>query len=199
MSLLIDYTYFKVPFNLPETGNTEGLAEVNQYIDNFEREYLFKVLGFDLATAFINDIANARWDALKNGADYTFNGKNGHWVGFADSKTPIVNYVWYRYVGFNAANTVLIGTVTSQTDNNRTVTPRFRLVECWNRMVDLNIDLYRYLRANKSLYPEWRQWQESCCCLTGYAWWWTNWFDPIGYQYGCGIDEVFVKKNSFDL
>lgn len=200
MSLFIDSTNFKPPLNIPESGNTEGLAELNTYIDRFELECLKKVLGFDLAKAVIDAPNDSRWDALKQGADFTYKNRNGHWVGFETDDSPLINYVWYMYIKHNAMNAALIGTVVSQTDNNRTVTPRYKMIDAWNSMVDLHLDLYRYLKANKTLYPEWKQWQQSCCCHHGYDYWYNSWFDswPLLYE-ECGINEVFIKRNSFDI
>lgn len=199
MGIFIDHTKFKVPYNLPETGNTEGLAETNVYIDRFEKECLEKLLGFDLAKALLAAPNDARWTDLKNGVDFTYNGRNGHWVGLTNDLSPLINYVWYHYKGGTNTSNVMIGTASSETDNNRTVSPRFVMIDCWNRMVDVNLDLYRYLRANKTLYPEWKQWQDKCYCFPGYAFWWSSWFwNYPGYNDDC-IDAVFKKKNSFDL
>lgn len=86
--MIIDSTYFINRLNLPQTGNSAGLAEVQAFIDQYEPEYLQCVLGFDLWQAFINGIDGSglpeqRWIDLLQGKEFTKQNRTYLWRGFA--------------------------------------------------------------------------------------------------------------------
>jgi len=137
--MIIDQSYFVRRLNVPQVGNTEGLDDLNGYIEQYEPEYLKCVLGFDLWKAFNEGIDGSglpdvqRWIDLLEGAEFSQGG-----------------CTYYTLAGF----------VVSKTDNNRTVSGVYPLVYAWNRMCDLNKILYRFLKVNKAAYPEWK----ICAC-----------------------------------
>lgn len=195
--MIIDSTYFINKLGLPQVGNPEGLIAVNNFINQYEPEFLQCVLGFDLSQAFVDGLEDSlpeqRWFDLANGKNYTYKGYNNKWQGFENTtkQSPIANYVFYQFVIFKSTDFVLTGRVVSETDNNRTVNSIDELVDAWNRMVDMNMNLLGYLRANKSLYPEWKE----CRCYDFRPW-------PFHYhscRYNGCASNVFKKKNSFDL
>lgn len=86
--MIIDPSYFINRLNLPQTGNSAGLAEVQAFIDQYEPEYLQCVLGMDLWQAFINGIDGSglpeqRWVDLLQGKDFTKQNCTYKWNGFA--------------------------------------------------------------------------------------------------------------------
>jgi len=198
--MLIDETYFFNRLNLPQTGNSEGLADVLAYIEQYEPEYLNCVLGYSLVKVFNEATEGSglpdeqRWVDLIDGAEYTWEGCLYRWSGLAPVTglkiSPIAYYVFYKYVDERITDFVLVGNVSSKTDNNRTVSATDRLVYAWNRMIDLNVDLYRFLKVNKALYPEWKD-----CGQYGDSW----------HLCGCkgerlnSCAELFKKKNSLGL
>lgn len=287
--MIIDYTYFHGKLNLPQVGNTEGRNQVIQFINQFEPEYLKKVLGYDLWKAFTDGISGSgtpdqRWLDLLEGSTYTHCGKTREWVGFApltdggsyevDSDnfaeltvdgpgafdppaggftftmppgfegesvavyirgtgrlktseftivgdqvtliisalesgmviflekgsrlaivsgdllkvSPIANYVYYQYIENDALNTALIGTVVSKTDNNRNVNPVPKLVDAWNRMVEMNRGLAGFLNANKDTYPEWVN------LYFPDRWYFDYWYNYEYYQ-----NDLYERINSLDL
>lgn len=201
--MIIDYTYFVNRLNLPQVGNTEGRADVQAYIDDYEPEYLRCVLGLELYDAFIAGIDGSglpdeqRWIDLLEGAEFTKDGCKRLWPGFkqTDSKvTPIANYVFYQYVDERVIDFTLVGNVKSTTDNNRIADETPRLVYAWNRMVDMNRLLYHYLKANKATYPEWKD-LCGCGCYSSNQW----------GSCGCFITlpdrcrDLFKYKNSLGL
>lgn len=203
--MLIDSTYFFNRLNLPQTGNTEGLADVNAFIEQYEPEYLLCVLGQSLGSVFMEavegsgEVTEQRWLDLLRGANYTYDGCAKSWLGFQPLPTayaptrkysPIANYVFYKYVDERITDFVLVGNVASKTDNNRIVSATDRLVDTWNRLVDMNKTLYEYLKVNKAIYPEWKD-----CGQYGHE------------LYGCGCKgdrhnvcaDLFKKKNTLGL
>jgi hypothetical protein len=175
--MYIDTSYFYNLLNLPQAGNTEGEQDVENFIDQYESEYLACVLGLSLYRAFVtgtegSGVPAERWANLLNGGDFTYKSCLYNWPGFAPSApaqkiSPIANYVFFKYVSNKTTDFTLVGEVASTTDNNRNVSPVDRLTEVWNRMVDLNKLLYQYLKANKSVYPEWQICWPGCSCGCG--------------------------------
>lgn len=288
--MIIDSTYFVNKLNLPQVGNTEGLADVNNFIDQYEPEYLRCVLGNDLYNAFINGVDGSglpddRWLDLLQGKDFTYRNCTYKWVGFAPltvgadytitgissefytaggageydpvsgsavmtlppyfvnaalnielrgtgklkpteysitgnqltllngilfnagtvvyiSKkpsltvvngsvlkvSPIANYVFYQYVDNKVTDFTLAGMVQSTTDNNRVVMSDDVLIDAWNRMVDMNKNLYRFLKANKTVYPEWKICHDHCGCYCGCE---------VCANEGC--EHLFKKRNRHGL
>lgn len=200
--MIIDSTYFINKLALPQVGNAEGLIAVNNFINQYEPEFLECALGFDLWQAFVNGALEQsspedRWVWLLNGQNYTLNGRNGTWRGFdnSDKRSPIANYVFYQFMDNKAVDFTLTGSVVSETENNRTVNGVDRMIDAWNRMVDMNADLLNYLRANKSLYPEWKERKHGW--LTNY--WWYNKCHVASCQYSKCANNVFQKKTSLDI
>jgi len=193
--MLIDSTYFTNKRNLPQTGNTEGLADVDAFIEEYEPQYLQCVLGynlwqlFDAATSGSGLPAEDRYLALLNGGTFTQNGCTYRWPGFMARPSPIAYFVYYQYVDNKVTDFALTGMVVSETDNNRRVASVDRLVDSWNRMCDLNNLLKGYMTANASIYPEWQ-----ICNYPGHC------------ECGCschdeppGCDDLFKKINSLGL
>lgn len=176
--MIIDPSYFVNRLNLPQTGNSAGLAEVQDFIDQYEPEYLQCVLGLGLWQAFTNGLDGSglptedRWADLLHGADFTKQGCKYHWNGFmpVGSKiSPIAGYVFYQFVDEREEDFTLVGNVKSTTENNRVVNATTRLVYTWNRMVDMNRFLYNFLLVNKATYPEWKS-HCNCGCCNRYFW-----------------------------
>jgi len=209
--MLIDYTYFIGKINLPQRTTEDGQADLNLFIALYEQKYLQCVLGFDLWKAFTDGInvedsglIDERWLNLLDGVDYAYQGKNGHWAGFTPDfgsgldylkVSPIANYVYYQYMANRSSDTMGVGEVVSETDNNKTVNGMRKMITAWNDMVQMNVSLYRYLSANKTVYPEWK-----VCGSCSYAWVW-SW--PVYYNRcrRCSdfCDDIFKLKNILDI
>lgn len=198
--MIIDSTYFRNKLVLPQAGNPEGLILVNNFINQYEKEYLRCALGYSLWEALNAAVEDSspeeRWEWLLNGHTYINHGHTHNWVGFSNAEkvSPIANYVYFQFLDNKASDTVLTGTVVSETDNNSTVNAVDKMIDAWNRMVDMNWHLQRYLKANKSLYLEWRQ----CECSRSRYWDWPTYHYSGCHYYECA-NNVFKKKNSFDL
>lgn len=192
--MIIDHTYFVGKINLPQVGNTPGRDTVDEFIEIYETEYLKKILGYDLWKAFTDGIDGSgphdqRWEDLLAGKDYDFQGHNKNWPGFEAKPSPIGQYVYYQYMENGAAINTLVGTATQAVDNNNKVSPFEKMVSAWNDMVELNILLWNFLYANRTVYPEWK-----------YQHWWGTWFWPVySHQFACNKNELYNLKNYHDL
>ena len=190
--MIIDHTYFTQKLSLPQRGNTEGQELIADFIEQYEEEYLKCALGYDLWKAFSDGIAGSgavdqRWTDLLDGLEFTYLSRNYNWDGFATAKkTPIANYVYYKWMEDQAEHNTLVGTAIQNADNNSRVNAVTKMVDAWNRMVDMNRTLWMFLKANADTYPEWVD--ES------YPYW--PWWNEVDPYCKCGL---FVKKNSLDL
>jgi hypothetical protein len=160
--MIIDPSYFIIKVNLPQSGNTEGNADIQAFIDIYETEYLQKFLGYELWKAFTEGIEGSgvpdqRWTDLLQGREFAYGGRTYKWTGFenAEKISPIANYVYYQFIDDNAEQTTLVGMVAPATDNATRSNPMQKLVSARNRMVDMNTTLRNFLEANRDVYPEW--------------------------------------------
>lgn len=193
--MIIDYTYFVGKLNLPQTGDTLSRQIVDQFIERYEPELLEKVLGPGLFQAFTDEVYSSgsgdieqRFLDLLDGVSFSYNNRPYRWVGFRNTalRTPIANYVYYKFLEDLANSVTLTGVAESQTDNNRTVSHNSRMVDAWNEMIDYNNMLWAFLYTNKTVYPEWQEY---------------NYPGIIGWQYpfNCERNEVFKKINTFGI
>src|SRR5678816_2665043 len=191
--MIIDHTYFTQKLSIPQRGNTEGQELLADFITSYEEEYLKKVLGYDLWKAFDAGIAGSgtpdqRWLDLLDGLEFTYLSKNYKWEGFATmQKTPIANYVYYKWMEDQSDINTLVGTAVQNVDNNSRVNAITKMVDAWNRMVDMNRTLWMFLKANTDTYPEWVSDTWST---------WTWWSETTLYD---TCNELSMKKNSLDL
>lgn len=155
---IIDYTAFTLKLGLPQATNTEGRQEIEGYIEQYEPEYLRNALGYDLWKAFSEGIEGSgepdqRWVDLLEGKEFTHCGKTYKWEGF--ETTPIQNFVYCNIREARASSTMAVSEVVPSSDNSIPVSPLQKMVDAWNRMVDVNNILYMFLQENKDTYPEW--------------------------------------------
>jgi len=281
--MIIDYTYFTGKLSIPQITNTEGRALVSQFINDYENEYLEKVMGYDLWQAFMAGIEGSgmpdqRWVDLLEGKEFSYLGKNHKWGGFAAGQdaidvnptnqytlvvdgpglydppagpsfelppsfvgvrfiierrgtgqlredeysisgstvtlnpllsgetlfitrgaltgtpisngqlksSPITNYVYYKWKEDEAIHSTLVGTAVQNVDNNSKVNPVPKMVDAWNRMVDMNRTLWMFLKENADVYPEWVE----------INWSWDYWSESNECWV---VNEVFRKINSMDI
>jgi hypothetical protein len=163
MANIIDYSYFIREINLPQTGNPDGQSTVTNFITLYEKELLQLVLGYDLWKAFTAGLVEVtpaqKWKDLRDGKEFTnLSGKNKKWEGFknTDLVSPIANYVYYKVMENNATQTTTIGEVSTNKENAASVSPVLKMVNAWNRMVDMICVLKEFLDANTDTYTEWQ-------------------------------------------
>lgn len=170
---LIDATYFIRDLNIADAkqgvSSRLGNTLLTDYIPVYEKEYLMKVLGYPLYTAFIAGLAITptvpqKWLDLKNGVTYTVNGKDYQWVGFtnADKVTPIANYVYIQYMRNTSTNTTGTGEAQNAQQNAVTLSPDNKIHHASVEMTELTHSLYHYLDNNKIIYTEYNYSRVQC-------------------------------------
>jgi hypothetical protein len=98
-----------------------------------------------------------RFFALRDGREYVWNGETIKWNGLAfDSngtkRSLIADYVYYQYLKDNVSFTMGAGEVESKADV--ATSPKLKMIRAWNDMAMMNSELFQFLQANQSVYPE---------------------------------------------
>lgn len=76
----------------------------------------------------------------------------GATAGGIYKRSPIANYVYYQYLKDSVSFTMGAGEVAPQTDVASS--PKMKMVKAWNEMAKMNRELYGFITANQSVYPE---------------------------------------------
>ena len=148
MSIILG-TYYNSDINLTEGQITNVIAD---WQDIYEEMILKKLLGYDLYTLYVTDLAlsvvgsptTQRFIDLVDGKEFSFeyggNTISTKWMGLRNStnlKSLIAYYVYYNYrnetENFNSG----AGQVTSLTENSTKVDVRPKLISSWNKTIDL--------------------------------------------------------------
>lgn len=165
----IDYTYFQKRLTaIPNLGQANIKAQLNNYLDIYDEEYRVKVLGQQLNDEYIAGLEvqppediEQRWLDLRDGAEFQYGGITYKWKGFlrATKASPIANYVMWHIVRDGNDLLTGIGVVKSESENSVAYSPMHRMVNIWNQMVDDNRMLALFIYANRSDYPNYKLFQ----------------------------------------
>ena len=152
--MIVDASFFYGPLSIEGIMVNSGAdftqaairERVNQYIELFERQYLVKLLGMELAGEFIaytsreeDKEAVAKWDNLL-----------ARLVPMP-RVSPIANYVYFHYVRGNQVHATSLGATETNSDN-KVVSCDPLIIPAWNGMVDMNRAIHFYLEAHEGEY-----------------------------------------------
>jgi hypothetical protein len=162
--MITNRTYYKNNLYIPHAKPsatadvTTVSAELDSFIEKYERECLIKCLGFQLATALLGELdstkanglkdsADAKWDELLNGKSYTDgNGDAVVWRGIRfkefdtdsnPSRSFLANYVFCNYEQNHDVFRVAVGSVKPKAANAFTVSNAPRVTQAWREMVEM--------------------------------------------------------------
>ena len=119
---------------------------VNQFIVKYEAEYLKKVLGYTLLTAYNTGISQSLplYTSLRDGGtyiDYT-----GNTVYYAGLKEAIANFIYFHYI--RSISTFTTGSGDKVVEKGIGFSSIDKQVRAWNKMVELNKSLKYFLIAD---------------------------------------------------
>ena len=145
--MIIDSTYFKGDISIPNLDSAWNTDNLTNFINKYEKLILTDLLGSDLYLKYIEGIAettpDVKWKNLRDGTKYTveYNGSDYtvEWAGLKNSeKISLLAYFTYYYI-IRDAHISLGGTSTSinNTQNSTSVSPKTKLVNAWNKGVEL--------------------------------------------------------------
>ena len=151
--MIIDSSYFSLPplqipnaqDNIPNNSgrNYSSNNGLQAYIDRYEDELLFNVLGsVQLAELYDQFEVNGDWkiDALQKWKDFVDG--SGNWMGlrrqYGTYKVSLIAYyVFYQYLKDTESFYATTGMVKPDTANSITLSSNITLVTQWNKFVTL--------------------------------------------------------------
>lgn len=164
--MIIDKTYFIRGINLPTDGYNNA---IHSFIEQYEREYLRGIFGLDLAAQIeqYDPVASPQNIIdIVEGKSFVIDGENVRWNGLAnqEKESPLAYYVYYHYVRDQFTHTAVVGEVKTKQENSTNANPRRKLVDAWNKYVELTcgepgvgyVSLFTFLEKSGS-YPKWQR------------------------------------------
>lgn len=164
---LIDYSFFNTEINIPNLNRPGVLEPLNNMIKKWEPKVLTGLLGYKLYKAFTDGILvdpiDQRWVDLKDGKEYTTSsGVFKKWIGLVivdgtEKLALSANYVYYKFLRYQAEQNSGVGAVATKTENSQRVSPARLQAKAWNEMVEWGCQLRQFIEDNISVYPEYSQ------------------------------------------
>jgi hypothetical protein len=158
---IIDDTYFIGDINLP-TDNANYQNKLTRFIETTEREYLQRILGYELWKAFNAELptpTTQRFVNIWSGAEFTnlSTGNPDNWNGLQNTELEsfLAYFAYVEYVGRSQLSESGQGTTSNLFENAERLSPISNQSVAYNRGVCLYNKLYDFLEANESTYPEW--------------------------------------------
>lgn len=169
--MVIDFSFFKENINIGQLDTPPVRELVQNYIKRFEKEFLIKWLGKELAEDYIENWEQSNYSDLdKILVDRDF------------KISPIANYIWFKYAKYTFNLHQGVGMVNPNAENATKVDPEERMVWVWNEMVDWICDKHKEINALDIENYKYRD-RGSIC------------FDGCG----CGNFAPFQKINRFGI
>lgn len=140
-----DSTYYINEINVPAST----YSDLQQYIDRYEKDVLMGLLGYTLYTELMAAYAAflaapstplpAKWDALINGATYTFGGRSVRWNGLinSDKVSFLSYYVYCQILKSKQSNLSNAGVTQPKNENSVVVDGVGLFANSWNEFVKL--------------------------------------------------------------
>jgi hypothetical protein len=199
--VIIDETYFTGNLTIAQLSQMEVRDDLDLLIEREEPKYLKLLLGLRFYNAFIAGIspisgAEQRWLNLLNGIEYEYNNREYQWIGFENDlkQSPIANYVYTQYLKNLVETMTGVGTVKPATENGSLAFASPKIVRAWNEMVEWQTGLIRYLRENRSIYPEWRPYSSNYWFLASNGTLYTNYYNECNHW-----PDIFHKQNTLGI
>jgi len=130
---------FKGEQSIGQVSNPGTFQSVQIFIDQYEPEFLKKLLGVTLSNLFLagleSDPINERWVELRDQTDL---------------KQMLVRYVYYWYTRDNVSFTAGTGEVKAKNENSNPISPALKQCKSWNDMVSMA----RLFDLSNVIYPE---------------------------------------------
>jgi hypothetical protein len=168
-----DDDFNSFPYNIPQSE--DAATVLSELISNAEPEILRKVLGSVTYNEFIVGVfvdpnaeelvmkedvdIDQKWLDLRDGANYSYKGKNYRYDGIKNILKP---YIVQEWISDNAENVTLIGVSQPQSENATVVSPGRLISKYYNKFSRLvgNCEqfcdtLWGFIKANEDNYPDW--------------------------------------------
>jgi len=143
---LIDTSYFIGDILIPNTDKPQVQEDIEQAIDQYEKEILQNLLGYTLWKDFSAEQdapVQTRWIDLINGVEFSFelhgNTIDTKWNGLVndDKISFIAYYVYYKYLERNITKRTGIGNVKGKAENATVQNDVRKMVSAWQKFLEL--------------------------------------------------------------
>ena len=125
---------------IPQDVATNELQRLETAIEFYEEEYLTYLLGSELYEEFIATFDDVKWDYLK-----------ALLVNEDKLRSPIANYIYCKYIysrQFESTNGIRWNATKSDNVEQVSIFPQYS--KAWNKMVEWNNKLFKYLLGDFS-------------------------------------------------
>lgn len=163
---IIDYTYFIGAINIPNTDKQEVQQSLLVFINDFEPAALCNLFGYELFKAFNAGLAVTpdpvqRMVDLRDGKEYSYGGRLYKWKGlkYVENNKKfslLANYIYFQYTNNKLTQTSGVGEIVNKVDNANSASSNHKTIQAYNQFVKESQELYHFLNANTSTYPEWQ-------------------------------------------
>lgn len=141
MATIISPSIFAGEIEIPNVSQAEIEADVQDSINRYEKEVLIKLLGYPLYKELIAavPVSGDKWDKLINGDEFSFVLNSvtveTKWEGL---NQLIAYYVYFKHRQKRASYEAGVGVeVEANTENSTKTSVYHKLVEIWNRFIDV--------------------------------------------------------------
>jgi len=137
--------------SIPNSGDRNVMDRLNWFIEKYEPDCLYKVLGWELYNLVLNPyVEGGEIDDLINGTDYLYQDSVYYWPGI---KPMIVDYVYYHYMNDAATANSGKGVIIPKSEMTFNISSAQKMIDAWNEFVKYSANLTHYVGAFPLEYP----------------------------------------------
>ena len=160
---IIDETYFNRELSIPNVNEaqSEVFDTVNSFVDEYARQLLRDALGIEIFNVLDSYVIDGVFDEtsapqyiidLVNGKEYVKDDITYKWSGLISEegvfkKSLLANYVYCKWFESSITYQSGVGEVTINATNANLVNPTQRLVNYWNKFIEMYQDICNYKPA----------------------------------------------------
>ena len=154
-------SYFVGELEIPNiTGTTNpevaNFTNLMNFILKYEKEFLKRLLGDDFYDEFVAGVEaeESKWTDLYDQI-YTTETQTIGDDSYTLYISPSANYVYYHYMRNNQSVTMFSGEAKAKFENAEAASNLSKMVQAYNKMVDMIDDLWEWLDDNIATYTTW--------------------------------------------
>lgn len=204
MYTVTNVSYFQGENQIANTDQVPVQENLQLFIDEYESEYLQILLGPVLAAQFIAGITPVPVDPPTDPVTYVpieqkwLDLMDQIWVIKGTSKvSPVANFIYFYFVRRATYYNSGTGLQVPTAENAMLVDSKIECARAWNKMNKLSFNVYKFLKANVSVYgplPYDLRFYGDDCFFDWFDWsYWWGWF-PFNYRRL--IPEIYQPINA---
>lgn len=135
-----------------DTTRTDTVTQLDETISEFEPQILSSLFGLSAVKKIYDSLEldiNPLEDFLKGGYYVNLDGKDVYFEGLVKT---LANFLYFYYIIDSESVNTSVGDVTLNALNGTAVLNRTKLINTFNKAIDLSVNLFDYINANKELF-----------------------------------------------